>query len=142
MSWFNSCNESKAGKRYQRRVLTTMAIYMVLLFGTVVLVKHVHVQGALLYVLSVLPAVPVIVTLGWMAVYLKEETDEYLRMITMRALLVGTAALLGVIVVSDFLQSIAERPALPPFTCFVVFFLAFGIAQGVQKQLNRGGGDE
>ena len=56
-------------------------------------------------------------------------------------MLVGTAALLGVIVVSDFLQAIAERPALPPFTCFIVFFLAFGTAQGVQKMRNRGGSD-
>ncbi len=142
MSWFNCCQESKAGKRYQRRVLTTMAIYMVLLFGTVVLVKHVHVQGVLLYVLSILPAVPVIVTLCWMGVYLKEETDEYLRMITVRALLVGAAVLLGVIVVFDFLQAIAGRPAMPPFTCFVVFFVAFGAAQGVQKRLNRGGSDD
>ncbi len=142
MSFLSSCNESKAGKRYQRRVLTTMAVYMALLFGVVTLVKHVHVQGVLLYVVAVLPAVPVILVLAAMGRYLQEETDEYLRMVTMRSLLVGTAALMGVIVVNDFLQAIAERPSLPPFTCFIVFFVAFGIAQVVQKLQNRGGGDE
>ena len=142
MRILSTCNESKAGKRYQRRVLTTMAVYMALLFGSVSLVKHMHVQGFWLYVVAVLPAVPVIVVLAAMGRYLQEETDEYLRIVTMRSLLVGTAALMGVIVVNDFLQAIAERPSLPPFTCFMVFVLAFGMAQGVQKLQNRGGGDE
>jgi len=142
MNWFSRCQDTKALKRYQRRVLITVAAYMVVLFGSITVVHHLHVQGVLLYLLAMLPAVPVILILGWLGLYLQEETDEYLRLITMRALLVGTAALMGVIVVSDFLQAIAERPALPPFTYFLVFFSAFGIAQGVQKRMNRGGGDE
>lgn len=141
MGWGMVCG-TKAGKRYQRRVFLTVAVYLALLFGAVFLAKHVHVQGALLYVVAMVPAVPIIVVLGWMGLYLQEETDEYQRMITIRALLVGTAALMGVIAVSDFLQAIAKRPALPPFVCFLVFFLAFAIAQGVQKMRNRGGGDE
>jgi hypothetical protein len=142
MNWFSRCQDTKALKRYQRRVLSTVAAYLVVLFGSITVVRHLHVQGVLLYLLAMLPAVPVILILGWLGLYLQEETDEYLRLITMRALLVGTAALMGVIVVSDFLQAIAERPALPPFTYFLVFFSAFGIAQGVQKRMNRGGGDE
>ena len=137
MNWISTCGGSKAGNRYQRRVMTTMAIYLALLFAAVFLVKHGHVHGALLYVASIVPAVPVILVLGWMGLYLQEETDEYLRVMTMRSLLVGTGAVLGLIVVSDFLRSIAERPALPPFTCFVVFFMSFGIAQGVQRMRNR-----
>ena len=36
MRLVGGCMNSKAGKRYQRRVLVTMAVYMALLFGAVV----------------------------------------------------------------------------------------------------------
>jgi lipopolysaccharide export LptBFGC system permease protein LptF len=70
-------------------------------------------------------------------VYLQEEKDEYIRLITMRSLLTGTAALLAMLVVNDFLRSISGAAAIPPFTSWVVFFLVFGLAQAVQTMGNR-----
>ena len=69
--------------------------------------------------------------------YLKEESDEYLRLRMIRSLLVATAALLGPLVVSDFVRAYAGAPAFPPFACFVTFCMAFGIANGVQKLRDR-----
>lgn len=141
MGWMNTCN-SAAGKRYQRRVLITMAIYLITLFACIRVVHTFHPAGWALYALSILPAVPIIVVLGVMGMYLQEEKDEFLRMLTVRSLMVAAASMLSVVVVSDFLRAIAERGPVPPFVLFMVFFLTFGAAQGVQQLQARGGGDE
>ncbi|QMV18021.1 hypothetical protein GOB94_04440 [Granulicella sp. 5B5] len=130
-------DKSAALKRYQKRTLSAMVGYFVILFGCVWLVKHVSPQGWPLYLWAVLPAVPIILVMVNMGLYLKEETDEYLRLRMMRSLLVATAALLGPLVVSDFVRAYAHAPAFPPFVCFVTFCLAFGIANGVQKLRDR-----
>ncbi len=130
MGWWIGCN-SAAGKRYRRRVLTAMSLYIVILFSCLKLVKTVPMHGWVLYVVALLPAVPVIAVLASLGRYLQEETDEYLRMLATRSLIVASGALLGTIVVNDFLRVIAHGTALSPFVFFVVFFMAFGLAQVV-----------
>jgi Na+/melibiose symporter-like transporter len=126
-----------ASKRYQRRVIVTTSLYVVVLAAAVFAVKHTHLHGWLLYTIALLPALPLLATMGALGVYLTEEKDEYLRLITMRSLLVGTAVLLALLVVNDFLRSISGAAAIPPFTSWVVFFLMFGVAQTVQTMRDR-----
>jgi peptidoglycan/LPS O-acetylase OafA/YrhL len=128
---------SPAFKRYQRRVLKVMAVYFVVILLAAWVVRHEHPHGWPLYFWSALPAVPVILVIVAMGLYVSEEKDEYLRMRTMLALLVSTGALLGTLVVSDFLQSFAGAPAFPPFTSFVIFAFTFAATQGVLKLRNR-----
>ncbi len=137
------CNSgTKAAKRYTRRIVVTMSCYMVMVFVAAAIVQHKHPTGWLLYFWSVLPSLPIFAMLGVIGRYLQEESDEYMRMVTMRSLLAATGVLLGMIVVSDFLRSFARTGSLPPFVSFVAFFMAFGLAQAVQQMQNRGGGDE
>jgi xanthosine utilization system XapX-like protein len=134
----NICGTSTpAGKRYQRWVLVTMSIYLVVLFAAIFVVKHTHPHGWLLYTISVVPALPLLAMLGALGVYLTEEKDEYIRLITMRSLLVATAVLLAMLVVDEVLRSISGAGALPPFTSWVTFFMTFGVAQAVQRMRNR-----
>jgi hypothetical protein len=134
----NICGTSTpAGKRYQRRVMVTMSLYVAVLFAAVRLVKHAHPHGWLLYAIALVPALPILATLGALARYLQEEKDEYVRLITMRSLLVGSAALLTVLVVNDFLRAISGAEAIPPFSSWVIFFVAFGVAQAVQTMRDR-----
>jgi hypothetical protein len=131
-----------AGKRYARRVSVTMAIYVVLVFGAALYVKHFSPHGWLLYLWALLPAIPLIAMVGAMGLYLQEEKDEYLRMLTVRSLLAGTGVLIVTLVVNDFLRSFAKGGPLPPFVAYVMFFIAFGATQAVQTMRNRGGGDD
>lgn len=126
-----------AGKRYQRRVMVTMSLYVVVLLAAVVIVKLGHPQGWLLYTIALVPALPILAMMGSLALYLQEEKDEYLRLITMRSLLVGTAALLGVLVVNDFLRAISGAGAIPAFSSWVIFCVALGVAQAVQTRRDR-----
>jgi hypothetical protein len=134
--------DSKAGKRYQRRVLTTMAVYAGLLVGSVYLIKHVHIQGLMLYVVAVVPAVPILAVFGWMGRYLQEETDEYQRWLVMQSILVGAALLLGAVVVSDFLRAFAATAGLSPFVGFLIFCGGMAGMQFIQRLRNRVSADE
>ena len=131
-----------ARKRYSRRVATSMSAYILTIGCAALIVRHGHPQGWHLYFWSLLPAIPVIWFIVQMGRYLHEETDEYQRVVTVRALPVGTGALLGTIVVSDFLRSFTPVGPLPPFFTFVLFFGTFGIAQAAQAMRDRVAGDE
>ena len=138
--FMKSCR-SLAGKRYQMRVAWAMGFYAVALVSCSWLVKNVQLGEVLLGIVAVLPALPVLAVLIALGRYLQEESDEYMRMLSTRSLLVGAGALLSTVVVSDFLRALADGPALPPFVGFMVFFVAFGIAQGVQQLRSRADSD-
>jgi peptidoglycan/LPS O-acetylase OafA/YrhL len=141
MGWWIGRN-TVPGKRYRRRVLTAMSLYIVILFSCLKLVKSVPIHGWALYLLAVLPAVPVLAVLVSLARYLREESDEYLRMLTVRSLLVAAGAVLAASVVDDFLRMIAHAGPPMPLLYFIVFFVSFGIAQVVQEVVSREVSDE
>jgi hypothetical protein len=134
--------KSKAEKRYTARVMVTMAVYVVLVLGTTWLVRHEHVQGWFLYVCAVAPSLAIFWMLYVQALYLKEETDEYVRHQVVNSLLAATGLVLGLTAFSDFLRSYTPHGTLPPFTVFVVFWMAFGLMQCLQSLRNRGAGDD
>jgi hypothetical protein len=134
--------KSKAEKNYLKRMIQTMGAYVLLVFCTTYLVRHGHLSGWLVYVFALLPCVAIFRLLHVVALYLKEETDEFQRMLVVRSILWGSAAVLVMAAVSDFLRSYTKVGELPPFTMFMVFWVVFGIAQGVQGMMNRAGGDE
>ena len=74
--------------------------------------------------------------------YLHEETDEYQKLKSTRALLVGTAALLGMLVVNDFLRSFTPSPGIAPFWAFLVFAVAVGITQAAQSITDKAQDDK
>jgi hypothetical protein len=134
--------KSKAEKRYTKRLMVTMSVYLVLVFATTWLVRHEHVQGWFLYVCAVLPSLAIFWMLYVQALYLKEETDEFVRHQVVNSLMGATALVLGVTACSDFLRSYTRYGTMPPFTVFVVFWMSFGLMQAVQSMRNRVGGDE
>ena len=133
---------SVARKRYERDVIRLMVVYAVLLCFSLRFLRHAGLDRFALYFWSVLPAIPVVGVIARMARYLQEETDEYQRLMAIRAVLVGTAALLGTIVVTDFMRNFAKTEALPPFIGFLIFCAGTAIAQREQTLRNRVPADE
>jgi len=134
--------KSKAERRYVKRMLVTMTAYLVLVVGVTWAVRHAHVQGWWLYVCAVVPSIAIFRLLHVVALYLKEETDEFVRQQMVTSILWGTAAVLGVSAFTDFLRSYTGKGDLPPFTIFMVFWMVFALAQGIQSQQNRVGRDD
>ena len=135
-------SQSIAQRRYQRDVMVLMSVYLILVMCSALAVKHSAMTHLLLYLFAVVPAVPVIALIARMARYLREETDEYQRLLRMESILVGAGATLAVVVVSDFLRSFAHTGDLPPFTLFLVFAMSMALTELVQHLRNRVPGDE
>jgi len=134
--------KSKAEKLYVRRIAVTMSVYVLLVFGATWAVRHGHVKGWWLYVCAVVPSLAILRLLQVVGLYLKEETDEFVRQQMVNSILWGTAVVLGLSAVSDFLRGYTGKGELPGFTIFIVFWMVFALAQGIQQLRNRVGGDD
>jgi undecaprenyl pyrophosphate phosphatase UppP len=137
------CKGSTAAyRRYRKDVLRYVTVYVVVVLSAAWFVKHDGREHLFLYFWSVLPAIPILAIILRMAQYLSEEKDEFQKLVMMRAILVGTGALLAAIVVSDFLRSFGNAGAVPPFVYFTVFCVGMAVAQLVQWRRNRVSDDE
>ena len=133
---------TKAERVYQGRFMRTMSVYVLLVLVVTSIVRHGHVRGWLLYVLAVVPSLAIFKLLHVVAMYLREETDEFQRDGVVRSILWGTAVLLAVSAVTDFLRGYTLAGDLPPFMNFTIFWIVFAIAQFAQQRMNRVTGDE
>jgi len=76
-------------------MMQAVVVYLVLVLLTTWLVRHQHVKGWLLYVVAVLPTLPVLRMLQAVALYVAEETDEFMRLLIVRSILMGAAAMMA-----------------------------------------------
>ena len=128
-----SRHKSPALRRYNRGVSLTMLGYLLAVFGTATFVHNHHPHGITVYLLSALPAFCILAMLGVVVNYLRDEKDEYVRMLMVRSLLAAAFIVLAVGAYNDFLRSFGDLPALPAFSQWVIFWLTFAIAQFVQR---------
>ena len=128
---------SPAGKRYVRRFIPLMVLYVVALFAVTWVFNNGPPEGALRYVLAVLPALPVLGVIVAVGAYLREETDEYVRMRLAETSLYATGVTLAAATVWGFLEQFETVPHIPTYYAFVLFWLAFGVIQGLRKVFER-----
>jgi hypothetical protein len=124
---------SPAIRRYTRGVALTMFGYLLAVLGTSFYVKAHHPAGIMLYALSAMPALCILAMLGVVVIYLRDEKDEYQRMLVVRSLLTASFAILAIGAFTDFLRSYGNLPGLPPFAEWVAFWMVFGLAQAFQS---------
>jgi RsiW-degrading membrane proteinase PrsW (M82 family) len=137
-----SIKRSPAMRRYNQGIILTMTGYVLAVLGTTIYVHAHHPTGLMLYALSAIPAFCIFAMLGVVVIYLRDEKDEFQRVLAVRSLLTAAFAILALSAYMDFLRSYGHLPALPPFTDFVVFWMIFGLAQLVQQIRASGGTDE
>lgn len=108
-------------RRYIRRIAPTMALYVVVLFASIWVLSTQTLAAPLRYLAALAPALPVSATVLWVARYLIEETDEFLRAVTVQAILWGTALVLVATTVWGFLEEGADAPHLPLYWVYPLF---------------------
>jgi hypothetical protein len=128
-----------ATRRYLRRFMPTMAAYVGALFFTNWAIRTWEPQGALLVLLSVLPALPIVILLWVIGRLIVETTDEYIRQAMVTAMLGGTGFLLAVTTIWGFLEDGGVLPHLPAYWAFVLWCAGWGITQFVMALRERGG---
>lgn len=128
---------SPAQQRYNRRVLLLSVVYAVTLFIAVYLLGRQLVSGPLAYVVGVLPALPVSGFFWLMGRYLIEETDEYLRMLQIRILLIATGLALTVATIWGFLEGFRLAPHVAGYVWPVVWVASLGLAACATTAVER-----
>lgn len=129
---------SLAQRRYNRRVLILSVVYAATLFPAVYLLSRQLVSGVPAYVVAVLPALAVSGFFWAMARYLVEETDEYLRLLQVRQLLVATGIALTAATIWGFLEGFDLVHHLVAYAWPIVWFGGLGLGACVNR-LNAGG---
>lgn len=117
---------SVAGRRYNRRALVWPFAYMALLFAAIAGYKA-GLSGPILWLLALLPALPVLYLLWALARYLVEETDEYLRMRAAIAALWATGFMLGLATVWGFLETFRLVPHVPAWAVVPIWAIGLGL---------------
>ncbi len=128
---------SPAQQRYNRRVLVLSVVYAALLLPAVYLLSRHLVAGPLAYVVGVLPALAVSGFFWMMGRYLVEETDEYLRMLMIRQLLIATAIALTAATIWGFLEGFELLPHLAGYAWTVVYLAGLCIGALANRIIER-----
>ena len=122
---------STAQRRYRRRFFPMMALYVAAVFGASWLFRYHPPQGAVRYLLAAAPALPIIGVLVILGLYLIEETDEFVRMKQVSAMLAGLGVTLAICTTWGFLESYASTPHLPLYLVFAIWCVAWSVSLGV-----------
>jgi len=125
--------KNPAARRYVARFVFTMCAYAAALLVTDWELHRFHPTGALLYGLAVLPAIPIMVLIAIMGLYLSEEKDEFQRKMLVESLLWGLGAILSLTTVWGFLQLYAHVHPFQPFMAFPLFWFFQGVAAAALK---------
>ena len=120
---------TKAGRRYIYRLAPTMAIYLLFLFIAKWSFHHLHPTGLIVYLLAILPALPLVATLAVVGLYIAEESDEFERSILVQSMLWGLGGALAIGTIWGSLEDFAGAPHLSIFSVFLFFWIFMGISQ-------------
>lgn len=129
---FGGCT-SPALKKYNRRGLIWAFSYVGALFFAISVNKAWQPEGPLLWLIAVLPALPIVYFVWSLHRYLVEETDEYLRMRYVGQALFGLGLLLIVATVWGFLESFKVVPHVESWMVVPVWAIGLGLAQIAQR---------
>ncbi len=126
-------DRSAMRRRYIRRVAVSSAGYVATLLLAVTLIEERGVGGPPAVILALLPAICVAGIFWAMARLLIEESDEYLRMLLVRQLLVASGLTLTVATFWGFLEEFGFAPHVPAWYAILVFFIGQGLGALVNK---------
>lgn len=119
---------SPAMKRYMQRLTVCMVIYTVLIFAVGFLFRLAPPDGVLAWGAAILPALPILGVFWTISRLLIEETDEFMRMMLVRQVLIATAFCLSVMTVWEFLQNFDVLPdGTGGFGTAFVWFVGLGV---------------
>jgi hypothetical protein len=121
--------KSKTGRRYIYRLFPTMVIYLAFLFVSQRTFHHLHPTRLLVYLLAILPALPLIGSLAIVGLYIAEESDEFERSIIIQSMLWGLGGALSISTIWGFLGDFAKAPPVSAFYVYLFFWIFMGISQ-------------
>ena len=122
---------TKASFRYQARLLPTMLVYVLFVFITQWAFHHSHPTGAMVYLLAILPAVPLVGSIAIVGLYIAEESDEFQRSILIKSMLWGFGVALAIGSTWGCLEDFANAPHRSAFYAYLSFWIVNAISGSV-----------
>jgi hypothetical protein len=136
MAWsWKKLNAAK--KRLVRRVAVALVTYELVWCGAYFWVDRAKPAGTMLFVMALLPTLPVVGMIVALGRYLGEEADEFHRQLVVRCLLWGTAAVMTSVCFHLFLQLFGWKGNWPAVVELGVFAVAMLVAKLTYRVANR-----
>lgn len=127
------CFGNPAQTRYVARMFTTAVFCILFSLAASLGIRHGHATGVLAWVLGILPAIPVVMTLVVTGAYLREERDEFLKAVFVQALLAGVAGTLSVTTAWGYLEGFRIAPHLGLMWIYPMFWIFVSLAAPVVR---------
>jgi hypothetical protein len=125
---------SKAMRAYNRRILAASLAYVVTLFAGMGIVRYYDPPTLVRVILAVAVALPVMFIIRAMALLLRDETDEYLRMRLVEQSLIATGFLLTVATLYGFLNAFDLAPRIDAWAAVPVWAVGLAIGRLFRKE--------
>jgi len=118
---------TRATRRYNIRVIILSLLYAAFLMGAVYGFKHHLVAGPIAWIVAVLPALPIVGIFAAIGLYLVEETDEYVRVMTVRQTLWASGFALTIATIWGFLESFELVHHVEAYWVSILWFAGLGL---------------
>ncbi len=129
---------SPAAQRYLIRFMPAMALYVAALLGVVSWFAMAKPPAGLIrYLVSIIPALPLLVCAWAYIAYLEEEPDEFQRTLAVRSALWALGLILCITTVLGFLETFAGTPRFPLYLIFPLFACLSALMRPVVQRLYR-----
>ena len=122
-----------AHRRYVKRVLIAMVGYVATLFLAEILIDDRGLTGPLAWLVALLPWLCVASVFWAIGRLLIEETDEYLRTLLVRQMLVATGLTMVVATIYGFLENYGLVGHVDAFYLTILFFAGLGVGSLVNR---------
>ena len=126
--------------RYNRSVILLTVAYAFTLFGVNAYFDNGPPHGILAYLAAAIPAFPIVGIFVAIARYLRDEPDEYIRVLEVRKALIATGFTLTVATIWGFIESFDLAPHVDAYWAAVLWFGGLGLGSCVNKFEARGSG--
>lgn len=114
--------------RYLVRLASTMAVYVLFTYFTRWSFENLHLAGLVVYLLALVPALPMVGSLAVVGLYVVEEPDEFERSILFQSVLWGSGGALAVSTVCGALEEFAGAAHRSAFYSYLFFWIFMAIS--------------
>ena len=125
--------DNAAARRYTRRFIPAMLCYSIGLVVAIEAVQRFHPKAPLVYLIALLPALPILATILIVGLYLTEEQDEFQRNVFIQSILCGLGLTLAVTTTWGFLELLAGIPHFQTYLTYPLFWVFVAISTPILK---------
>lgn len=133
---------SPAVVRYTKGIAASSLLYVLGLGLAITLDRRMELEGAMAFLVALMPVIPILWMIYVMGRYLAEEQDEYLRHRAMIASLAGLGLVLATGSFWGFLETFGLVPHVPGWWAVPIWAIGMGLGQAWMSLRDRAGGEE